>query len=234
MSKNNNYFIKYDEKIGKHLQDNKCTLILCNLIGKYINFPYKDLKEHKNFKYHFHFNQTDILNEISGFEIHTFMRKIKKLKELGYIGYKNSYSPSCVLRRTTLWYLDFERIKADFGIDLLGTQNVTDSEAPKAHEVPVKGIKNVIDTKVPDHTAKQKEDGESTPEKHTNTNISISDLNIFRNSLKPYPKGIFNTILRYDNDNEVKNVLKREEDNISPDLLMQFYSTWKNKKQYTI
>jgi hypothetical protein len=155
---------------------------------KYINFPYKDLKEHDNFKYHFHFNQTDILTKIGGFEIHTFMRKIKKLKDLDYIDYQNSYSPRCVLRRTTLWWLNLEKIYKDFGIDL-------STKAPKDAKATT-----------PDHTTKGKQkDRESTPteqdssipKKETDTDNTVFDFS----SLNDNQKRILNSVLNNSNKN---------------------------------
>jgi hypothetical protein len=126
----NNNFIKYYEQISLKIGDNKCTLILCNLISKYNNFPYRDLKVQDEFEFFFHYNQTTLLGEIGGFEIHTFSRKIKKLKQLDYIKYKNGYSPRCVLRRTTLWWLNLSKIRADFGIKFDTQTPQTDKATP--------------------------------------------------------------------------------------------------------
>ncbi|KAA6336936.1 hypothetical protein EZS27_014945 [termite gut metagenome] len=186
-------------------KDTRDILILTHLLSKYK----RKLKRQNDFEYQLEYKKTDMATFLN-IPKSSLYQRLKKLHEGGYLEYTGGFDTQ--KNTTTLWRLDIKKIEADFGIDLLGTQKVesTPEQNNKASNKDVKGTQNAVKGTPPD----------------PDPNNMVLDID----SLPDYEKDVFCTMMDYKTEKDVKNILNKNKDNISTDLLSQFYSAWKNKK----
>jgi hypothetical protein len=129
-------------------KDKRDILILSHLLSKYK----KKIKKQNDFEYHFCYSKTDMAIDLS-IPKSILHQKLKRLKDWGYLDYTGGYNPDKYT--TTLWWLNILKIEQDFGIDLY-------TKAPKAEQKC---------SSPPEHDS-------SIPEKETDTNNTVFDIDI--------------------------------------------------------
>jgi hypothetical protein len=165
-------------KIRERLKDEKLVVILLTLIKQYKQYCDKNEKDYKGFKYHY-FRQKNDLIAASKIPERTTDRRLTALTDLGYIKHKAGYNSKGY--KTTYWFFNIEKIRADFNIDL-------EAEAPPKEKQ--KGV--------PVHTPKPKQDTPpAAQQKDTASNFDF-------NTLSERQKSTLETVWKTDKESGLK------------------------------